>query len=107
MTKLEVTKTKKIILSSMLLSVLLILSRFLSIKSSFLVISFSFIPMILSGIYLGPKYAAIICGLRRFNWGNFISVWSIFSRIYNKCSVNGISLWDFLIQKTRRREKRF
>ncbi len=63
MTKLSLTKSKKIILSAMLLSILLILSRFLSIKTTFLVISFSFIPMMLSGIYLGPKYAMIICGL--------------------------------------------
>jgi len=63
MTKLTITKSKKIILSAMLLSVLLILSRFLSIKSSFLVISFSFIPMMLAGIYLGPKYSCLIAAL--------------------------------------------
>jgi glycerol-3-phosphate dehydrogenase len=63
MTKLSLTKSKKIILSAMLLSILIVLSRFFSIKSSFLVISFSFIPMILAAIYLGPKYAAIIAGL--------------------------------------------
>ena len=63
MTKLSLTKSKKIILSAMLLSILIVLSRFFSIKSSFLVISFSFIPMMLAGIYLGPKYAAIIAGL--------------------------------------------
>lgn len=63
MNKLTITKSKKIILSAMLLSILLVLSRFFSIKSAFLVISFSFIPMMLAGIYLGPKYAAIICGL--------------------------------------------
>ncbi|MBO4815910.1 MAG: hypothetical protein J5507_03085 [Clostridia bacterium] len=48
MTKLEITKGKKIILSAMLLSILLVLSRFLSTKSTFLVISFSFIPMMLA-----------------------------------------------------------
>lgn len=63
MTKFSLTKSKKIILSAMLLSILLVLSRFLSVKSSFLVISFSFIPMMLAGIYLGPKYSAIICAL--------------------------------------------
>ena len=63
MTKLSLTKSKKIILSAMLLSILIVLSRFFSIKSSFLVISFSFIPMMLAAIYLGPKYAAIITGL--------------------------------------------
>ena len=63
MTKFSLTKSKKIILSAMLLSILIVLSRFFSIKSSFLVISFSFIPMMLAAIYLGPKYAAIIAGL--------------------------------------------
>jgi len=63
MTKISLTKSKKIILSAMLLSILIVLSRFFSIKSSFLVISFSFIPMMLAAIYLGPKYAAIIAGL--------------------------------------------
>ena len=63
MTKLSLTKSKKIILSAMLLSILIVLSRFFSIKSSFLVISFSFIPMMLAAIYLGPKYAAIIAAL--------------------------------------------
>ena len=63
MTKLIITKSKKIVLSAMLLSILLVLSRFLSIKSSFLVISFSFIPIMLAGIYLGPKYACLIASL--------------------------------------------
>ena len=63
MTKLEFSKSKKIILSALLLSILLVLSRFLSIKSTFLVISFSFIPMMLAGIYLGPWYACLICAL--------------------------------------------
>ena len=63
MTKLVITKNKKIILSAMLLSVLLILSRFLSIKTSLLVISLSFIPTMISAIYLGPKYTCIIAGL--------------------------------------------
>lgn len=48
MTKITISKTKKIILSAMLLSILLVLSRFLSIKSTFLVISFSYIPMMLA-----------------------------------------------------------
>ena len=63
MTKLEISKSKKIVLSAMLLAILLVLSRFLSIKSTFLVISFSFVPMMLSAIYLGPKYSTLICAL--------------------------------------------
>lgn len=57
------TKTKKIILSGLLLAILIILSRFVSIKTPILVISFSFIPIMLSAILLGPKYSCIIAAL--------------------------------------------
>ena len=63
MTKLVITKNKKIILSAMLLSLIIVLSRFLSIKTSLLVISLNFIPIMISAIYLGPKYTCIIAGL--------------------------------------------
>lgn len=63
MSKFTITKTKKLILAAMLLSILLVLSRFLSIKTSFLVISFSFIPMMLCGVYLGPKYSLAVAAL--------------------------------------------
>ena len=58
-----ITKTKKIILSAMLLAMTIVLSRFLSINTQLLSIGFSFVPMILASIWLGPKYSAIICGL--------------------------------------------
>ena len=57
------SKTKKIILSAILLSLLIVLSRFLSLKTQFLVISFSFVPIMISAILLGPKYSLLIAGL--------------------------------------------
>ncbi len=42
------SKLKKIIMSAMLLAMLIVLSRFLSVKTPLLVISFSFIPIIIS-----------------------------------------------------------
>lgn len=60
------SKTKKIVLSGILLALLLVLSRFLSIKTPLLVISFSFIPTMMSAIILGPKYSTIIAGLGDF-----------------------------------------
>lgn len=54
------SKIKKIILSAMLLAILIILSRFVSIKTQILVISISFIPIMMSAIWLGPKYSTII-----------------------------------------------
>lgn len=57
------SKIKKIVLSALLLALTIVLSRFLSINTPLLSIGFSFVPMILSAIWLGPKYSAIICGL--------------------------------------------
>lgn len=57
------SKIKKIILSALLLAVLIVLSRFISIKTEILVISLSFIPVMMSAIWLGPKYSAAISGL--------------------------------------------
>lgn len=57
------SETKKIILSGLLLSVLIVLSRFISIKTQILVISLSFIPIMISAILLGPKYSFLIAGL--------------------------------------------
>ncbi len=54
------SKIKKIILSAMLLAILIILSRFISIKTQVLVISFSYIPIVMSAIWLGPKYSTVI-----------------------------------------------
>ncbi len=57
------SKSKKIVLSGLLLAILIVFSRFVSIKTPILVISFSYIPIMLSAILLGPKYSTAIAGL--------------------------------------------
>lgn len=57
------SETKKIILSGILLALLIVLSRFVSIKTQILVISLSFLPIMISAIILGPKYSCLIAGL--------------------------------------------
>lgn len=54
------SKNKKIILSSLLLAILIILSRFLSIKTPIVKISFGFVPTMLCAIWLGPKWTVLI-----------------------------------------------
>ena len=54
------TKTKKIVLSAILLAMLIVLSRFLSIKTPIVKISFAFIPTMLCAIWLGPKWAILL-----------------------------------------------
>ena len=60
------SKLKKVILSGILLALLIVLNRFISIKTPLLVISFSFVPIMMSAIWLGPKYSALIAGLGDF-----------------------------------------
>lgn len=54
------TRNKKIILSAVLLAMLIILSRFLSIKTPITKISFAFIPTMLCAIWLGPKWSVLL-----------------------------------------------
>lgn len=53
-------KNKKIILSAILLALLIILSRFLSIKTPIIKISFAFVPTMLCAIWLGPKWTVLV-----------------------------------------------
>ena len=57
------SKTKKIILSGLLLAILIVFDRFISIKTMYLQVSFSFLPIILAAIILGPKYSTVIAAL--------------------------------------------
>lgn len=54
------SKNKKIILAAFLLAMLIILSRFLSIKTPILKISFAFVPTMLCAIWLGPKWTVLV-----------------------------------------------
>ena len=45
---------KKLITAAVLLALVIIMTRFLSIQTPFMRIGFSFIPIILSAILLGP-----------------------------------------------------
>ena len=56
------SKLKKLILAGLLLATTIVLNRFLSIKTPILVISFSYIPIMLSSIMLGPWYTMLIAG---------------------------------------------
>ena len=60
------SKLKKIILSGIMLALLIVLNRFVSIKTPLLVISFSYVPIMMSAIWLGPKYSTLIAALGDF-----------------------------------------
>ena len=60
------SKLKKVILSALLLSLFIIFNRFLSIKTPILIISLSFIPVMMAALWLGPVYSTIIAALGDF-----------------------------------------
>lgn len=51
---------KKIILTAILLALLIILSRFLSVKTPIMKISFAFVPTMLCAVWLGPKWTILL-----------------------------------------------
>lgn len=57
------SKTKKMILSALLLALDIVLARFFSVRVVNIAFSFGFVPLILSAIWLGPKYSTLIGGL--------------------------------------------
>lgn len=54
------SKSKKIIITAVLLAMLIVLSRFLSIKTPILKISFGFVPTMLCAIWLGAKWTVLL-----------------------------------------------
>ena len=56
----KLRKNKKIILVAILLAMLVILSRFLSIKTPISKITISFVPTMLCAIWLGPKWTVLL-----------------------------------------------
>lgn len=107
-------KSKKIILSAMLLALVIILSRFVSIETQFLVISLDFIPIMICAILLGPKYSTLIAvlgdliGAILFPFGSYFPGFTISAGIrgliyglilYNK-SGEEFSNLNFLIRLT-------
>lgn len=81
------SKNKKIILSALLLALLIILSRFLSIKTPIVTISFAFVPTMLCAIWLGPKWTVLInvlgdlIGATLFPFGSFFIGYTISTAI--------------------------
>ena len=53
-------KTKRILLCALFIASTIVLGRILSIRTPIITIGFSFVPIVLSAIILGPKYSAFI-----------------------------------------------
>jgi len=63
MPNFKITKTKKIIISALLLAMFILLDRQLSINTQILTINLSLVPIMLAALILGPYYATVIGAL--------------------------------------------
>ena len=83
MTEKQKSMTHRLVLMAMFVAVQIILSRFLSINLWNLKIGFSFIPIVLAGILLGPLSAGLVVGAGGgCPWGNPVSHRRILPRLF-------------------------
>lgn len=93
------SKLKKVILSGILLALLIVLNRFISIKTPLLVISFSFVPIMMSAIWLGPKYSTAIAALGDFIGAILFPFGTYFPGFTISAGLSGLIYGLFLYKK--------
>ncbi len=96
------SKSKKIILSAFLLALLIVLSRFASIQTQLLVISTSFIPIMMSAIWLGFKYSTVIAGLGDLIGALLFPFGSYFPGFTISAAISGFIYGIFLYENPRK-----
>ena len=96
------SKIKKVILSALLLSILIIFSRFISINTQILVIGVSFIPIMMSAIWLGPKYSTLIALLGDFLGAILFPFGPYFPGFTVSAAITGLIYGLFLYNKSEK-----
>ncbi len=99
------SKSKKIILSAFLLALLIVLSRFASIQTQLLVISTSFIPIMMSAIWLGFKYSTVIAGLGDLIGALLFPFGSYFPGFTISAAISGLIYGIFLYENPQKEWK--
>lgn len=100
-------KTKKIILTALFLATNIIIGRILSIRTPLITIGFSFVPLMLSAIILGPKYSTFISVMGDVLGALLFPVGSYFFGFTITAFFKGILYGLFLHQKTFNLSKKF
>ncbi len=93
------SKLKKIILSGILLALFIVLNRFISIKTPLLIISFAYVPIIMSAIWLGPKYSTLIAALGDFLAAILFPIGTYFPGFTLSAALSGFIYGIFLYKK--------
>ena len=92
------SKNKKILLAALLLAMSIVLSRFLSIKTPIVTIGFSFVPIMLCAIWLGPKWTILMSVLADLIGATLFPFGSYFFGYTVTAAVSG-AIYGFLLYK--------
>lgn len=101
------SKLKKIILAGLLLATTIVLNRFLSIKTPILVISFSYMPIMLSAIILGPWLTMLISGFADLIGALLFPFGAYFVGYTVSAILSGLIYGLFLYRKKKISNKKF
>lgn len=101
------TKTKKIVLAGLLLATAVVLSRFLSIKTPIIMISFSFIPYMLAGVMLGPWWTMLIAALGDLTGALLFPFGAYFPGYTLSSAIMGFVYGWFLYREKNKTNKKF
>lgn len=93
------SKLKKIILTGILLALFIVLNRFISIKTPLLIISFSYIPIMMAAIWLGPKYSILVAALGDFLASILFPFGTYFPGFTLSAGISGLIYGIFLYRK--------
>lgn len=94
------SKNKKIILTAILLAMLIILSRFLSIKTPITKISFAFVPTMLCAVWLGTKWTVLLNVLGDLIGATFFPTGPYFVGYTISTAVAGL-IYGFILYKKK------
>ncbi len=100
-------KSKRILLCSLLLASTIVLGRILSIRTPIITIGFSFVPIMLSAIILGPKYSTFIATLSDVIGALLFPTGSFFFGFTITAFLTGLTYGLILYRKQFKLDKKF
>ncbi len=91
--------TKKLALMGVLTALEVILSRFLSLNAWNMKIGFSFVPLVIAAVLLGPVYAAVLGALGDFIGATLFPIGAYFPGFTLTAALMGLVMGVFLYEK--------
>ena len=100
-------KRKKILLCALLTASCIVLGRILSIRTSIITIGFSFVPIMLGAIILGPKYSTFIATISDIIGALLFPTGSYFFGFTVTAFLTGLTYGLILYRKDFKVDKKF